>query len=139
MSSGQLVALIDDDDAAREAASSLVRALGYSVVAYPSAAAFLATAEMSQIACLITDMRMAGMSGLALHRHLTTSGIYLPTILTTAYPEDATRNRAERAGLVCYLSKPLAPGALRACIQGALDRAEASTPMTWPRIEEDGP
>lgn len=108
MSSSLLIAIIDGDDSAREAASGLVRALGFGVAGYQDAAAFLATADVSQIACLITDMRMAGMSGLALHLHLRASSIFLPTILMTAYPEDATRERAERVGFVDYLSKPLA-------------------------------
>jgi len=135
MSSSLLIAIIDDDDSAREAASGLVRALGFSVASYQDAAAFLANADVSQIACLITDMRMAGMNGLALHLHLRASSIFLPTILMTAYPEDATRDRAERVGFVGYLSKPLAPAALLACIQGALDQSDAPAPTGQPTIE----
>jgi FixJ family two-component response regulator len=128
MSSKLLIAIIDDDDAAREAAAGLVRALGFNVARYPSGAAFLATADVSQIACLITDMRMTGMSGLALHNQLRASGVFLPTILMTAYPDDATCDAAERVGLAGYLSKPLAPAALLASIRRALDQLEPPTP-----------
>lgn len=128
MSSSLLIAIIDDDDSARDAAAGLLRALGFNVAGYSDAAAFLATADVSQIACLITDMRMAGMSGLSLHHYLRASGIVLPTILMTAYPDDPTRDRAERVGLAGYLSKPLAPAALLSGIRGALLQSEAPTP-----------
>ena len=64
MPSSLLIAIIDDDSA-REAASDLVRAWGFNVASHRDADAFPATADVSQIACLVTDMRMAGMSGLA--------------------------------------------------------------------------
>lgn len=135
MSSGLLIAIIDDDDSAREAAAGLVRALGFNVAGYPDAATFLATADMSQIGCIITDMRMAGMSGLALYNHLRTSGIFVPTILITAFPDNATRERAGRVGLAGYLSKPLAPAALLAAIRGAVDQSEPPTSMGPRTIE----
>jgi FixJ family two-component response regulator len=138
MSSSLLIAIIDDDDSAREAAAGLVRALGFNVAGYPDAATFLATADMSQIACLITDMRMAGMSGLALHNHLRASSIFLPTILMTAYPDDATRDRAKRAGLADYLSKPLAPAALLAAIRRALEQSRPPTPAGRRTIQGEG-
>lgn len=122
----QLIAIVDDDHSAREAAISLVRALGFEAVAFASAADFLQSQQRAQTACLILDMRMPGMNGLDLYRHLAAAGTPPPTVLITAHPEDGGRERALAAGLRFYLSKPLDPNELLGCIRAALgqDRAE---------------
>ena len=69
---------------------------------------------------MIADVNMPGMSGLDLHRHLSTSGKRIPTILITAYPDNGVRDRALNAGIICYLSKPFDEGDLLSCIHSAL-------------------
>jgi FixJ family two-component response regulator len=122
----QLIAIVDDDQSAREAVTSLVRALGFEAAAFASAADFLHSPESGQTACLIVDMRMPGMNGLDLYRHLVVAGAPPPTVLITAHPEDGGRERALAAGLRFYLSKPLDPNELLGCIRAALgqDRPE---------------
>ncbi len=116
-----LIAIVDDDTSARQAAMGLVSALGFTAMSFQSAADFLESAHVSQTACLIADMRMPGTTGLELHTHLITMGTPIPTILVTAYPDHAMRARALKAGVRCFLTKPLEPEALLACIHSALD------------------
>jgi len=81
---------------------------------------FLAVATGPRTACLIADVNMPGMSGLDLHRHLSTSGKRIPTILITAYPDNGVSDCALNAGVICYLSKPFDEGDLLSCIHSAL-------------------
>ena len=99
----------------------LVRSLGYTVEAFPSAADFLASPFLPATACLVTDVQMPGMNGVELHRHLVDAGYAIPTILVTAYPDEAVRNRALKSGAVCYLSKPVDDEHLERCLRSALD------------------
>jgi len=96
-------------------------ALGYTVEAFSSAADFLASPILPATGCLVTDVQMPGMSGVELHRHLVDSGHVIPTILVTAYPDDITRNRALKDGVVCYLSKPVDDEHLERCLRSALE------------------
>lgn len=120
MASTLLTAIVDDDESAREAVAGLVRSLGFMVAEFGSGVEFLQSDRLGQTACLIADMRMPGMTGLELHRHLLQSGTPVPTILMTAHADDAARSRALEEGIDCYLSKPLEPDRLLACIRSAL-------------------
>jgi FixJ family two-component response regulator len=120
MTGDLLIAIVDDDDLVREATVDLVRALGFAAAGFASAAELLKSEDLRQMACLITDMRMPGMSGLELSSHLARSGTPIPTILVTAYPEDSTRIRALEAGIGYYLEKPLEATRLLACIRSAV-------------------
>lgn len=120
MESRPLVAIVDDDEAAREAVAALVRSLGFMAAEFPSAAAFLQSSRRAQTACLIVDMRMPGMTGLELHQHLLNGGTPVPTIIMTAHAVEGVRSSALDAGVCCYLPKPLEPWELLACIRSAL-------------------
>lgn len=120
MGSRPLVAIVDDDESGREAVAALVRSLGFTATEFSSAAAFLQSSSRAKTACLIVDMRMPGMTGLELHRHLLSGGTPVPTIIMTAHPNGTTRSSALDAQVHCYLPKPLAPEALLACILSAL-------------------
>ena len=115
-----LISIVDDDESVREAAKGLMKSLGYTAETFPSAEDFLRSREVPRTACLIADVNMPGMSGLDLHRHLSTTGKRIPTILITAYPDDSARERALNAGVICYLSKPFDEGDLLSCIHSAL-------------------
>ena len=123
MSSTPLVAIVDDDKSLRDATSNLLQAAGFSTATFADAESFLRSAGRPRAACLVTDMRMPGMSGLELCQHLAASGAAIPTILVTAYASDATRLRAREAGILCCLAKPFAPDELLECVRGALSRA----------------
>ena len=96
-------------------------ALGYTVEAFPSAVDFLASPLLPQTACLVSDVQMPGMTGVELHRHLIDAGYAIPTILVTAYPDEAIRKRALKNGVLCYLSKPVDDDHLERCLRSALE------------------
>jgi FixJ family two-component response regulator len=116
----KLISIVDDDQPFRESMRKLVTLLGYSVETFPSAADFLAWPLLRETACLIADVQMTGMSGVELHRHLIKLGHAIPTILITAYPDDAVRNQALKDGVTCYLSKPVDDRDLESCLRNAL-------------------
>lgn len=117
-----LVAIVDDDESVRLALQSLIRSVGLAAQVFDSAADFLASANISNVGCLILDVNMPGMSGLALHRQLVASGQAIPTVLITANPDDATCAEALRQGALCYLCKPFAEDDLLAWVNVALGR-----------------
>jgi FixJ family two-component response regulator len=115
-----LISIVDDDGLFRESMRRLVLSLGYTAEAFPSAADFLASRLLPGTACLVTDVHMPGMSGVELHRHLVDTGRAIPTILITAYPDEAVRDRALKDGVVCYLGKPVDDGCLDRCLRSAV-------------------
>jgi len=121
-----LISIVEDDQPFRESMRKLVRALGYTVEAFPSAADFLESALLPATACLVADVQMPGMTGVELHKNLTDAGYAIPTILVTAYPNEAVRNRALKNGVVCYLSKPVDDEQLERCLRSALEPAKPS-------------
>ena len=117
----KVIAIVDDDDSVRQAISSLLRSFGYAAVAFDSGAALLKSDARRTLSCLIADLQMRGMSGIELHQRLIASGERVPTILITAYPDETGRERALRAGVRCYLTKPFSAGELLACIASVLE------------------
>ena len=118
-----ILAIIDDDQSAREGMVELVNAGGFNAEAFESAADFLRSECASRADCLITDVRMPGMSGIALLDHLRASGRIIPTIMITSFAKDADRRHALAAGAICYLSKPFDSNDLLRLIQTALSSA----------------
>jgi FixJ family two-component response regulator len=119
-----LIAVVDDDWFFRDSMRSLMKSLGYTVEAFSSAADFLASPHLVETACLITDVHMPAMTGVELYRHLIDTGYAIPTILVTAYPNDADRARALNDGVVGYLRKPVDEEHLMRCLRNALSSAE---------------
>ncbi len=119
-----LVSVVEDDRFFRESMGRLMRSLGYTVEAFPSAADFLASPRVSETACLIADVHMPAMTGVELHKHLIDAGHAVPTILVTAYPNDIDRVRALNDGVVCYLRKPIDEQHLIRCLRAALTPGE---------------
>ena len=125
LSSQPLISIVDDDEAVREATKGLMRSLGFLAEAFGSAEDFLKFDRLNSTVCLIADVQMPQMSGLELHRRMVASGLSIPTILITAYPDEGVRVRALKAGVIGYLTKPFNMNDLLACIRAALDRGQA--------------
>jgi FixJ family two-component response regulator len=119
-----LISVVEDDRFFRESMKRLMRSLGYAVEVFPSAADFLASPRLVETACLIADVQMPVMTGAELHRHLTDSGLAIPTILVTAYHDEGARVRALNEGVVCYLRKPIDEKHLTRCLRAALHSGE---------------
>lgn len=126
MAKHALISVVEDNQPFRESMRKLMTALGYTVEAFPSAADFLASPLLGATACLVTDVQMPGMTGVELHRHLVDAGYAIPTILVTAYPDEVTRRRALKDGVVCYLSKPVDDDHLERCLRSALGSGKPS-------------
>jgi FixJ family two-component response regulator len=124
MPKASLISLVEDDQLFRESMRRLMRSLGYTVEAFPSAGDFLASPRLAETACLIADVHMPAMSGIELYRHLIDAGRVIPTILVTAYPNDVDRDRALNDGVVCYLRKPVDERHLVRCLHAALTSGE---------------
>jgi FixJ family two-component response regulator len=122
MSQG-MIAIVDDDEALREAMKSLVRSLGYGVCTFGSAEEFLKSEQVSDTSCLVTDLQMPGLSGLDLQDLLIARGHRFPTIFLTAYPDEDVRIRAMNAGAIAFLSKPFNADHLLGYLERALKAA----------------
>jgi FixJ family two-component response regulator len=120
MPDNSLISIVDDDETSRESVAGRVRSLGFVAAAFENAADFLKSEHLSRTACLIADVRMPGMTGPELQNYLTASGTPIPTVLITAYPDEAAHARALKAGVRCYLAKPPKPDELLACIRSAI-------------------
>jgi len=102
------ITVVDDDACVRESMSSLLRSVGHAVNEFGSAEELVASLTLDETDCVITDVRMPGMSGLELQRRLALSHPRLPVILMTAHAsDDEVRRRALRDGAAEYLAKPL--------------------------------
>ena len=122
MPKGPLVAIVDDDESIRNTTKDLLESDGFSTAVFASAESLLRSRRLSQISCLIADMRMPKMTGLELHQHLVASDRAIPTILITAYPDERAQAQAIRADVVCYLIKPFAADELLAFVRRAVQR-----------------
>jgi FixJ family two-component response regulator len=115
-----LIAIVEDDELFRKSLRRLMRSLGYTVEAFASAADFLAFPHLDKTKCLIADVHMPRMTGVELYARLIEFGHKIPTILVTAYPDDAARARALKDGIVCYLRKPFDDNDLLGCVRKAV-------------------
>ena len=120
-----LISVVEDDRFLRESMGRLMRSLGYTVDIFSSAEEFLASPRLAETACLIADIHMPAMTGLELYRRLIDTGNAIPTILVTAFPNDADRARALNDGVLCYLRKPVDEDHLTRCVCAALRSAGA--------------
>jgi FixJ family two-component response regulator len=101
-----IIFVVDDDDQARKAVMALVGAMGIETRGYASAEEFLAAYDGRRPACLVTDVRMLGMSGLELQEELLRRGASIPVILLTAFASTPAAVRAMKNGAVTMLEKP---------------------------------
>jgi FixJ family two-component response regulator len=117
-----IISIIDDDESIRIATKSLVRSLGFSAYTFASADEFLASPQMADTACVISDVQMPNMSGIELQERLAATGYRMPVIFITAYPDENVRVRAMNAGAICYLNKPFDLQTLINCLGEALKK-----------------
>ena len=129
MSQEAIVYVVDDDPAVRDSVGALVNSAGLRVQSIPSAEAFLKDYKPEQPGCLVTDLRMLGMSGLELLETLQRSDSPIPAILISAYADVPAAVRAMEAGAVTLLEKPCRNDQLVQAIHKALalDAAQRAT------------
>jgi FixJ family two-component response regulator len=117
--------LIDDDQSIRVALTRLLRASGIEVIAFESADAFL-QAEQREADCIISDIRMPGISGLSIPELLAEEGVHLPIIYLTAFDTPETRAQALASGASSYFRKPVDERALLDAIAWAVAKTAIS-------------
>ena len=117
----KLVAIVDDDESVRSALQGLMKAVGLPAKTFASAEEFLHSGQQRQTACLITDIRMPGMSGLDLQSKLNAENCRIPTIFITAHGDAKVRMQALRSGAVEFLAKPFNDDALLESVRAALE------------------
>ena len=115
------ISIVDDDASIREALKSLMRSVRFNVDAFASAEEFLASERVDDTACLILDVYLPGMNGFELQSHLKTEGRDIPIIFITAHSDEASRQRALKAGAVDFLGKPVRRDILLKAIQSAAE------------------
>jgi two-component system response regulator FixJ len=101
-----VVFIVDDDEQVRKAVKALVEAMGVTSESYPSAEEFLRAYDGRRPACLVTDVRMLGMSGLELQERMIEQGLSMSVIVLTAFATTPTTVRAMRNGALTLMEKP---------------------------------
>jgi len=117
-----LISIVDDDRSVVEAIGSLLRANGFAVSTFLSAAEFLASPALVRTGCLILDVCMPGLGGLELFRQLKREKRAIPTLFITGHGTAEDRDAAMAEGPLGYLTKPFTEEALLQAIARA--RAE---------------
>ena len=117
-----IVFVVDDDPSVRSAIKRLIVCVGLQVELFESAQEFLASKLPNVPSCLVLDVRLPGISGLALQRHLAEANVQIPIIFITAHGDVPMTVRAMKAGAVEFLTKPFHDQDLLDAIQLALER-----------------
>jgi FixJ family two-component response regulator len=122
---GPKVTVVEDDDSMREAIERLLDAAGFRCTAYASAEAMLADSASLDAACVISDLKLPGLSGLELLAELRARGGRAPLILITAHDTPGLREDAVRRGAAAYMAKPFRGTALIEAVRSAIEPALA--------------
>lgn len=123
----KLVHVIDDDEAMRDSLLFLLASADLPAVSYQTADSFLREFDGSAGGCVITDVRMPGMHGIDLVRHLQDRDATLPVIVITGHGDIPLAVEAMKAGAFDFLEKPFSDDRLLATVQNALDARATST------------
>lgn len=118
------VYIVDDDVSFLRSLSRLLRASGFHVVAHTSATEFLSKVEPGMRGCLVTDLMMPGMDGMALQAALQKAGSTLPMLFLTGHGSIPTTVQAMKRGAENFLTKHAPKAELIAAVNGALERDE---------------
>jgi len=106
MTAEKLVHIIDDEDAVRRSASFMLRTSGYAVESWASGSEFLKQARQVPAGCILLDIRMPEMDGIAVQEALNERGITMPVVVVTGHGDISIAVQAMKAGAVDFLEKP---------------------------------
>jgi len=116
-----LVSIVDDDVSVRRSTLRLLNSSGLRAEAFPSAEAFLKSRRVSVTGCLLLDVRMPGMDGLELQRHLSENGLLVPIVFLSARASEDEERRALQMGAASFLRKPVGKDVLLHAIRAVLE------------------
>jgi two-component system, LuxR family, response regulator FixJ len=123
---GPPIYVVEDDAGMRDAVSLLLRNAGFEIRSYPSAEAFLSEVDCSGPICLLTDLRLPEMDGIALFRHLVRLGTEPAVVVITGHGDIPMAVAALKEGVVDFVEKPFDPGMLLDSVREASQRAAAN-------------
>lgn len=128
MPDDQYVYIVDDDDAVRDSLSVLLEAVGHRVRTFGLAREFLDAVPTLPLGCLIADIRMPEMDGLALQRALNEQALKFPMIVITGHGDVPLAVRAMKAGALDFIEKPFAMPMILASVAAALAQLQSTEP-----------
>ena len=114
------ILIVDDDADVRDSLRALLESVGFEVRDFDCAKSVLADTRLSEGACLIADIRMPDMDGLALQQELVNRRVGLPVIIVTGHGDVPLAVRAMKAGAVDFIEKPFDDQLLLQSIKQAL-------------------
>jgi two-component system, LuxR family, response regulator FixJ len=132
------VHIIDDDEGLRESLAFLLRAAHIDVLTYSSAAAFLEAVPGAGLNCVITDVRMPGLSGIDLLKQLRELKIDVPVIVITGHGDVPLAVEAMKNGAIDFLEKPFGDEILLASVKTAIKRLGGDSKRNAERKEIEG-
>ena len=112
MTAGPSVYVVEDDTGMRDAVSLLLRSASFDVRSHSNAESFLSEVDCSEPICLVTDVRLPGMDGIALFRHLIRLGTEPAAVVITGHGDIPMAVAALKEGVVDFVEKPFDPGML---------------------------
>lgn len=133
----ELLHVIDDDAGLRDALAFLLEVNGVNAQFYESGDAFLAALPVEQ-GCLLTDVRMPGLTGLELVRELKDRGVDLPVIVMTGHGDVPLAVEAMKAGVVDFIEKPFSDDVLLAAVKAAFERLNNDVEPDAARLAAEG-
>jgi FixJ family two-component response regulator len=134
-SSEATVFIVDDDEAVRDSLGLLLRSVGYRARCYAGARDFLKAFDPRDYGCLVLDIRMPGMTGLELQKHLAEIGCNIPIVFITGHGDIPMAVEAVRQGAVDFLQKPFADQELVDRINDAMKQAAQQREGELERLE----
>lgn len=136
MSNGRIVCIVDDDEAVRDSLSFLLETSGWANRVWASAEAFLADRNSVDAACVLTDVRMPGISGLDLVRKLKADGFDRPVIVMTGHGDIPLAVDAMKAGVADFLEKPIDDDLLLRALETATAQVHHPAADARPEVAE---
>jgi two-component system, LuxR family, response regulator FixJ len=124
MAADVVVHVIDDDEAVRQSIEFLLRTSGVTARTYDSASAFLDVLPTVESGCIITDVRMPGISGIELLRRLGEMGMRIPVIVITGHGDVPLAVEAMKNGAADFLEKPFEDELLLGSVRSAINRSQ---------------
>jgi two-component system, LuxR family, response regulator FixJ len=122
-----VVYVIDDDEAVRQSLEFLLKTAGLTVRGFDNAKSFLDLLPQIRSGCIITDVRMPGITGIDLLRRVKELGIEIPVIVITGHGDISLAVEAMKIGAVDFLEKPFDDDTLLAVVRGSLSRNADTT------------